>query len=201
MRTHVRTLAAAAALGLLLAGCTSDPAPIASGTPEPSASAPASPSTSPSSTLTAAQQQAVEEAAAVVLAYEQMFYDLLGDSTRPLNDINGFVTDPQLERDLLSLQRLSSKVAQGRLVYESTGPIEIVSVDPVKVRLEADPPFIDLEVCVDKTSISGTEDGQARTGRSESSLYRVARTTYLPAPGWAVSKVLPPEGHDQPQPC
>ena len=31
--------------------------------------------------------------------------------------------------------------------------------------------------------------------------YRVVKTTYLPDPGWAVSKVLPPKGFDQPQPC
>ena len=34
-------------------------------------------SPSPTSTLTPAQQQAVDEAAAVVLGYEQMFLDLL----------------------------------------------------------------------------------------------------------------------------
>ena len=39
------------------------------------------------------------------------------------------------------------------------------------------------------------------TGPRELAQYRVVKTTYLPDPGWAVSKVLPPKGFDQPQPC
>ena len=92
-------LAAAIAVGLLLAGCSSDPDPVASPTPTASASSSASASASPSptSTLSADKQQAIDEAAAVVLAYEQMFFDLQADPDPRLNDINNVVADPQLD--------------------------------------------------------------------------------------------------------
>ncbi len=74
--THPRagTIAAWLAAGLLLAGCSSapeEPASPSSATPSASASAVASGSASPGPTLTPQEQQAVEEAAAVVLAYRQ----------------------------------------------------------------------------------------------------------------------------------
>jgi hypothetical protein len=196
-------LAAALAVGLLLAGCTSDPEPIASPTPIDSASSSASASASPSptSTLSADKQQAVDEAAAVVLAREQMFYDLQADPEPNLNDINNVVADPQLDRDLLSLQEAARLVAEGKTVVESTGPVTIASVEPVKVDLEGDPPTVTLEVCLDRTTTRVTYEGQPVEGGRELARYLVVKTTYLPDPGWAVSQVLPPKGHDQPQPC
>jgi hypothetical protein len=204
MTPHPRTLAAAAVVGLLLTGCTSDPTPEASGIPAPSASASASASTSPtasvspSSTLSPAKQQAVYEATAVVLARSQMFYDLIADPEPYLNQINDVVADPQLDLDLLNLQQL---VDAKEMVIESTGPVTIASVTPVKVDLEGAPPTVTLEVCVDETATSGTYKGEPMTGPRQLARYRVVKTTYLPDPGWAVSKVLPPKGFDQPQPC
>ena len=196
-------LAAAIAVGLLLAGCSSDPDPVASPTPTASASSSASASASPSptSTLSADKQQAIDEAAAVVLAYEQMFFDLQADPDPDLNDINNVVADPQLDHDLLSLQEAARLVAEGKKVVESTGPVTIASVDPVKVDLQGDPPTVTLEVCVDKTATRSTYEGKPVEAGRELARYRVVKTTYLPDPGWAVSQVLPPKGHDQPQPC
>jgi hypothetical protein len=194
-------LAAALAVGLLLAGCSSDPDPVTSPTPTASPSASASASPSPTSTLPAAQQQAIDEATAVVLARAQMFFDLQADPDPNLNDINNLVADPQLDRDLLSLQEAARLVAEGKKVVQSTGPVTIASVEPVKVDLEGDPPTVTLEVCVDKTATRSTFEGKPLEAGRELARYRVVKTTYLPDPGWAVSQVLPPEGHDQPQPC
>lgn len=209
MRRPTRTLTTAAVLGLLLTGCSSDPDPAASGTAAPStpASTSASPSptasasASPSSTLSAAKQQAVDEATAVVLARTQMFFDLQADPEPYLNDINNVVANPQLDLDLLSLQEAAGLVAAGKIVVESTGPVTIASVDPVKVDLAGDPPTVTLEVCVDKTATRSTYEGKPVEPGRELARYKVVKTTYLPDPGWAVAQVLPPKGFDQPQPC
>ena len=207
MTPHPRTLAAAAVVGLLLTGCTSDPTPEASGTPAPPASASATASArptasaSPSSTLSAAKQQAVDDAAAVVLARAQLFEDIPADPEPYLNAINDVVADPQLDRDLLSLQEATYLVAKGDLVHEDTGPVTLTSVEPVKVDLKGDPPTVVLEVCVDRTATRSTYKGTPITPGRELARYRVVKTTYLPDPGWAVSQVLPPKGFDQPQPC
>jgi hypothetical protein len=130
-----------------------------------------------------------------------MFYDLQADPEPNLNDINNVVADPQLDRDLLSLQEAARLVAEGKTVVESTGPVTIASVEPVKVDLEGDPPTVTLEVCLDRTTTRVTYEGQPVEGGRELARYLVVKTTYLPDPGWAVSQVLPPKGHDQPQPC
>ena len=70
-----RALAGLLAAGMLLAGCSSDPDPVAatspSANPSTSAEGVASASASPSSTLTPEEQQAFDEATEVVLAYRQ----------------------------------------------------------------------------------------------------------------------------------
>jgi hypothetical protein len=130
-----------------------------------------------------------------------MFFDLQADPDPRLNDINNVVADPQLDRDLLSLQEAARLVSEGKTVVESTGPVTIASVEPVKVDLEGDPPTVTLEVCVDRTTTRVTYEGKPVEGGRELARYQVVKTTYLPDPGWAVSQVLPPKGHDQPQPC
>ncbi len=89
-----RALAGVVAAGMLLAGCTSDPDPgVATG---PSANASTSASTggsasasaSPSSTLTPEEQQAVDEATSVVLAYRQTITDFYSGARTNLNDLN-----------------------------------------------------------------------------------------------------------------
>ena len=89
----------------------------------------------------------------------------------------------------------------GETVIESTGPVTIASVEPVKVDLKGDPPTVTLLVCVDRTATQRHLQGQALDRAPADAQYRVVKTTYLPDPGWAVSKVLPPKGFDQPQPC
>ena len=74
------------------------------------------------------QQQAVDEATAVVLAREQMFYDLLADPEPYLNQINDVTAQPQLDRDLRNLQKYVLEVAQGNITYESTGPVTITTM-------------------------------------------------------------------------
>lgn len=202
--TSIRPVTAAVVGCLLLAGCSTDGAtPIAppSSVASTGANASASASPTPSSTLTAAQQQAIDETSAVVVAYEQMFYDLQADSDPYLNDINSVATAPQLDLDLLSLRQAVVLVAQGKKVVESTGPVTLATVDPVKVSLKSDPATVTLEVCIDKTATRSTYKGKVLDTTPQLARYRVVKTTYLPAPGWAVAKVLPPRGHDQPQPC
>jgi hypothetical protein len=189
-------------VGLLLTGCSSDPDPTTSSTPP--ASSPTSASTSPTasptptSTLSAAEQKAVDHAAAAVLAYEQTIVDVLADPEPYLNAINNVAAQPQLEIELLNLQQL---VAAGETVIQLSGPVTIASVEPIKVNLKGDPPTVTLLVCVDSTATSGTYKGEPWTGPRQLTQYRVIKTTYLPDPGWAVAKVLPPKGFDQPQPC
>lgn len=191
-------IAALAAAGLLL-GCSSDPDPATTPPSTPaSASATASASPNPTSTLSAAKQQAVDEATAVVLAYEQMQVDLLANPEPNLNDLNTVTAQPQLRTDQINLQET---ILAGDTVIESTGPITIASVEPVKIDLKGDPPTVTLLVCVDSSAVSGTYEGRPSSGRRQSVQHRVVKTDYLPAPGWAVAEVLPPAGFDQPQPC
>ena len=182
---------------LLLAGCTSSPEPSETGTSTPSASA--STSASPTSTLPETQQVAFDEATEAVRAYEQTFYDILADPEPSLNDMNEVATQPQLALDLKNLQGI---VAEGGFTVTSTGPVVVASTEPVRFDLEGDPATVTLVACVDKSAANGTNpDGSAFTGVRQEAQYRVVKTTYLPAPGWAVAEVLPPEGFDQPQPC
>jgi hypothetical protein len=200
MNRTSRTALTLTGVGLLLAACTNSSTPTTSPSSpvasSPTASQSASPT--PSSTLSAAKQQAVDEATAVILAREQMFYDLLADPEPYLNDLNNVVADPQLDIDLMNIQQI---VALGKTAVESTGPVTIASAEPIKVDLKGDPPTVTLLVCVDKTAASGTDDGKKWTGPRQEAQYRVVKTTYLPDPGWAIAQVLPPKGFDQPQPC
>jgi hypothetical protein len=198
--TPRHALVAAAAVGLLLAGCTSDPEPSSSPSPTTSASASASASASPSptSTLPAAEQKAVDEASTVILAYEQLLTDLLADPDPRLNDLNDLVTDPQLEIDLNNRRQL---IGARETVIESTGPKSIAAVEPVNIDLKGDPPTVTLLVCVDSSAVSGVYQDKPFTGSRQEMQYRVVRTTYLPDPGWAVAEVLPPKGSEGSRPC
>jgi hypothetical protein len=139
----------------------------------------------------------VEEAAAVVLKSQQLYYDLLADPSR-LNELNAVLAEPQLSIDLPNLQYLAST---GTTTVESTGPVELASVEPLSVDLTGAPPTVTLLVCVDNTAASGTTDGEPWSGNRKLAQYRVVQTTYLPAPGWALAQVLPPPGYEQTQTC
>ncbi len=80
----------------------------------------------------------------------------------------------------------------------------VAFADPVEINLRGDPPTVALLACVDRSTSSASGSGQRWTAVREVSLYRVVTTTDptdLPDPGWVVAQVLPPTGHDQPQPC
>ncbi len=66
-------------------------------------------SPTPTSTLTAAEQQAVEEATEAVRAYDQTYLDILADPTPNINDINTVAAEPQLDIDLRNLQQATWK--------------------------------------------------------------------------------------------
>lgn len=196
--TPRHALVAAAAVGLLLAGCTSDPEPIASPSPTAPAAASASASPSPTSTLSTTEQKAVDEATTVILAREQLLTDLLADSDPRLNDLNDLVTDPQIDLDLTSTRQL---IGARETVIESTGPKTIAAVEPIKIDLKGEPPTVTLLVCVDSSAVSGTYQDKPFTGSRQEMQYRVVKTTYLPAPGWAVAELMPAPGSDGSRPC
>jgi hypothetical protein len=196
--TPRHALVAAAAVGLLLAGCTSDPEPSSSPSPTAPAAASASASPSPTSTLSTTEQKAVDEATTVILAREQLLTDLLADSDPRLNDLNDLVTDPQIDLDLTSTRQL---IGARETVIESTGPKTIAAVEPIKIDLKGEPPTVTLLVCVDSSAVSGTYQDKPFTGSRQEMQYRVVKTTYLPDPGWAVAEVLPPKGSGGSRPC
>ena len=207
MRLPARTLAATGAAGLLLTGCTADSAqdPVAG---PPSTAGPAvgsSPTASPTSTATRPPprrvRRAVVDATEAVRAYEQMIRDILTDPTHNPDDMTTVTTQPQLDLDL---QELRGRGAAARPVAGAAGVVVVASADPVEINLRSDPPTVVLLACVDRSSNSATGSGQRWTADRELSLYRVVTTTDptdLPDPEWVVAQVLPPTGHNRPQPC
>ena len=187
-------------LGALLlaaaAGCGPNPEPTTpsaspsasqSSSPAPSASPTGSASPSPTSTLTAAQQEAFEQATAVVMAYSQTITDLYSGARTRINDLDNYVTGDLLEQERMNVQQ---GLAKGTRTEPKGVQLELVSADPVKVSLKADPPTVDLWACIDATA--GTDvaaDGTRSPGARERLQYRVVKTTYLPDPGWAVAGV------------
>ena len=197
-----RTLVGIFAAGFLLTGCSGDPAVVPdtspSAAPSTSTSAEASSPASPSATLSAEEQKAFDEATEVVLAYEQAFYEILASADPQLNDLNYVATQPQLGTDLKNLQQI---LTEGNFTILSTGPTELIMADPVTIDLAAQPAVIVLDACVDQSGARGTQNGAEWTGPREAARYRVTKTDYLPPPSWAISKVLPPAGNEQPTPC
>ena len=141
----------------------------------------------------------MDEATEAVRRYAQMFYDILRDPSPTLNDMNKVAAQPQLALDLKSLQHPSSPQVKRPWI-----PRDRYSW-PCRARQSSnpsgDPPTVVVAACVDRSANGGTESGEPWTGRRQVAQYRVVKTDYLPAPGWAVAKVLPPEGFEQPQPC
>ncbi len=205
-RSRLRVpLAAAVVGGLLLAGCSSEPTttirPLPSQASSPTSEAPTpTASPTPSSTLAAEKQQALDEATATVLAYEQAQFDILASPTPDLNDMYYVATQPQVDLDLRSLQRRTIAVFEGKLVILSTGPVSLDQVEPIKIDLEADPSLVVLEACTDLTATSATYDGKPVEPGRQLIRYRVVKHP-SPNPRWLVSKVLPPAGHNQPPAC
>ena len=183
-----RALAGLLAAGMLLAGCSSDPDPVAgtspSARPSTSAEGEASASASPSSTLTPEEQQALDEATEAVLAVRQTFYDDLSATPAPnLNDMNNVAAGPQLldwtqEPPAEPLRRAKRQAGQG-------GTCTRDSAEPVKLDLDGDPPtVVVVRACVDATAVKrGPEWGKTWTVGGSSSDYRVVKTD-LPSRPW-----------------
>ena len=196
-RALPRVAIAAAAAVVLLSSCT-EPGPTVSTSPTSTTSPSATASPSATSTLSPAKRQALDEATEAVRAYEQTFIDILADPSPRLNDMNDVAAQPQLDIDLRNLEAI---VNGGQTTIDSTGPVVVASAAPLTIDLKGDPASVTALVCVDRTAVTGTVKGEPTTGLRQQAQYVVVKTTYLPAPGWAVSRVSPPKGHDQPQPC
>lgn len=197
---HTSSLTAGIAVVALAAlpGCASSATTESS--PDSRVPVSATPSATPEvrPTFSAEQQRAVEDATEAVRAYEQTFYDIVADSTPYLNDMNSVAVDPQLDRDLRSLQRI---VVGGKTTVESAGPVVIDGAEVLKVNRKAKVVSMTALVCVDATAAHGMENGKSWTGRRQQMRYVLVQTSHLPAPGWAVSRVLPTPGHEGPVQC
>lgn len=196
MRRHRRpALVALLAAGVLLAGCQDDATPGdgISSTPAPTVSASAStsatPSASPSptSTLTAAQQEAFEQATDVVMSYRQTITDLYSGVRTRINDLDNYVTEPQLERERSAVQK---GLTAGRRAEPRGVQLGLASAEPIKIKLKSDPATVVVRVCIDATNVTDIDgEGDRQPGVREQLDYTVVKTTYLPDPGWAVKSV------------
>lgn len=180
------------ALVLAVCGCTSsgsDPGGAVSGSASPggSASQSTTESPTPASTLTPAQQQAFDEATDVVLAYRQTITDLYSGARTDLNDLDAVATGELLEKDL---RALGIALSSGRIVEPIDARVALVWATPQRMRLNRDSPIVVVRACVDGTGVTTVEaDGTVYEGVKEVLDYEVSKTTYLAAPGWAVSRV------------
>jgi hypothetical protein len=184
-----RALAGVVAAGILLAGCSSDPDTTGTA-PSPgssaSATSEASTSASPSTTLTAEEQRAFDEATQVVLAYRQTLVDLYSGARTRLNDLNNVATGGLLDRNLTKAQE---DLGAGQRSEPQGAQVELVSAEPVRVDLKSDPNTVVVRACIDGTQVTSiSPDGTQSRGVREQADYTVTRTTYLPAPGWAVAR-------------
>ena len=178
------------------AGCGPNPEPTSpsasasashSSSPAPSTRPSGSPSPSPTTTLTADQQEAFEQATDVVMAYRQTIIDLYSGARTRVNDLDNYVTGDFLETERMAV---SQGVSQGNRSEPKGVQLTLVSAEPVKVNLKADPPMVLLWACIDGTAVTGVDaDGTEHPGKRERAQYQVVKTTYLPDPGWAVEAV------------
>jgi hypothetical protein len=186
---------AAAGVGalLVLTACSSGAdgpspsAPAASASSGAEASASASPASTPSSTLTAAQQQAFDEAVAVVMAYRQTIVDLYSGSRSDLNALDEVTTGVLLQDNLKNVQQ---GLAGGRRVTPEGARLSLVGASALAVNLNDDPRRVVVMACIDSSRLTNIEgDGTASVGLREALEYEVVQTAYLPDPGWAVAEV------------
>jgi hypothetical protein len=181
----LRPAAAAGALALLLAGCSPDSTPSASPTPTASQT---SVSPTPTSTLAPAEQEALDQATDVVVAYQQTIVDLYTGARTDVNDLNAVVATG----DLLdaSLKSVSQGLSLGYRMEPANAQVVLVSAEPVGIELEADPVTVVVRACLDQSAITSVSpDGSTKPGVREEVDYTVVKTDYLPAPGWAVESM------------
>jgi hypothetical protein len=193
-----RTLAAALAAGVLLTGCsTSDPTAGTGSTGNPSSSAPASPSASasPTSTLTAEEQQAFAEATEVVLAYRQTITDLYSGARTNLNDLNDVAAGELRDQ---GLQNIQQSLSDGWRREPQGVELVLVSASPLDFELAGNPYTVVVRACIDATDVTIVDPtGTKSSGIREELDYTLTRTSYLPDPGWVVTRVT--TGNDDPK--
>jgi hypothetical protein len=198
-----RLPAAVLAAGVLLAGCsTSDPTGAGS-TGTPSDSAPARPSASasrsPTSTLTAEEQQAFTEATEAVLAYRQTITDLYSGARTNLNDLNDVAAGDLRDQ---GLQNIQQSLGDGWRYEPAGAVIRLSSSEPVEVRLGKEPQSVVMRACIDTTHLTGVDpEGKRTPGVREELQYAVTRMAYLPEPGWAVTRVSAVTGEAKGRAC
>ena len=164
MTPHPRTLAAAAVVGLLLTGCTSDPTPDSQRHPRPLGIGVRHGKCQPDSVGVTLLDPVRGQAAGRRRGHRRdpgLRADVLRPARRPraLPQRHQRRHRPTPTR-YRPAQPPADYVVAGKTVVESTGPVTIASVEPIKVDLKGDPPTVTLLVCVDRTATSGTEDGQ-----------------------------------------
>lgn len=156
----------------------------APGSPPPS-SPPVRPSAT--STLTAAEQEAFDQATAAVMAYRQTIADLYSGARTNLNDLNYVATGDLLGRDL---NTISKDLRQGYRTDPRGVQLLLVSAEPKTLSLGKKPPSVEVEVCIDATAARAVHpDGSTTQGVREILDYTVVKVDYLPDPGWAVSRM------------
>lgn len=176
----VLVLAVVAAMG----ACSTDP-PQSDPPSASSGSSSPSPTPSPSSTvsLSAEEQQAVDEAAKTVLRYRQIIVDLFSGARTDLNDLNSVATGDLLASDLRNVQQ----GLVGGWTATSTGPVEIPWVEPVDVRLREDPQRVRIRVCIDLSNVEFKDpEGRVKRGNRGFADYLLVKAGHRPAPGWAL---------------
>jgi hypothetical protein len=121
------------------------------------------------------------------MAYRQTITDLYSGARTRINDLDNYVTGEKLERERVNVQL---GLSSGRRSEPKGGQLRLVSAEPIKVKLNADPPTVLVRVCIDATPLTGiAPDGEREPGVREELDYRLVKTTYLPEPGWAVTEV------------
>jgi hypothetical protein len=172
-------------LALLLAGCSPDSTPSASPTPTASQT---SVSPTPTSTLAPAEQEALDQATDVVVAYQQTIVDLYTGARTDVNDLNAVVATGNLLD--ASLKSVSQGLSQGYRMEPANAQVVLVSAEPAGIELEADPVTVVVRACLDQSAITSVSpDGSTKPGVREEVDYTVVKTDYLPAPGWAVESM------------
>ncbi len=123
--TALRRTGVLLAAGVVLVGCSgaSDSVQPTQDASAPASMPPSSASPSPSSTLSAAEQAAFEEATAVVLAYRQTIADLYSGARTDLNDLDKVATGELLDRTCTTCQQgLAPGLSQSEPVGVRTWP-------------------------------------------------------------------------------
>ncbi len=123
----------------------------------------------------------------MVLAYRQTITDLYSGARTNLNDLNEVATGDLVDQDLKDIQ---SSIGDGWKGEPRGAELVLVSAQPIKVSTAMDPSTVFVRACIDASAVTDVSpSGRRSEGSREELDYTVTKTTYLPPPGWAVSRV------------